>query len=105
MATRITKLELSQALAERNAQLEAARLRIAELEGDVMALKSCVRDMENAAVADGCTRTNTEPARAPVVVRTGPRPVIEFDPRIVGDFRRAMNAARECGGVVRRVQH
>lgn len=32
---RTTKLELAQALTERNAQLEAARLRIAELEGDL----------------------------------------------------------------------
>lgn len=91
MATRITKLELSQALAERNAQLEAARLRIAELEGDVMALKSQF--------------ARVDAPRTPPVVRTGPRPVIEFDPNVVGDFRRAMNAARECGGVVRRVQH
>ena len=36
----ITKLELQQALAARNAELEAARLRIAELEGDVAALKA-----------------------------------------------------------------
>lgn len=36
---RTTKLELQQALAARNTELEAARLRIAELEGDVMALK------------------------------------------------------------------
>jgi uncharacterized protein involved in exopolysaccharide biosynthesis len=36
----ITKLELQQALAARNTELEAARLRIAELEGDVAALKS-----------------------------------------------------------------
>lgn len=39
MATRITKLELQQALSERNAQLEAARLRIAELEGDINVLR------------------------------------------------------------------
>lgn len=37
--SRTTKLELQQALAARNGELEAARLRIAELEGDVMALK------------------------------------------------------------------
>lgn len=35
---RTTKLELQQALAARNAELETARLRIAELEGDVAAL-------------------------------------------------------------------
>ena len=35
---RTTKLELSQALTARNTELEAARLRIAELEGDVAAL-------------------------------------------------------------------
>ena len=35
-----TKLELSQLLAARNKELEAARLRIAELEGDVVALKA-----------------------------------------------------------------
>lgn len=35
-----TKLELSQHLATRNKELEAARLRIAELEGDVAALKA-----------------------------------------------------------------
>lgn len=34
-----TKLELTQLLAARNGELEAARLRIAELEGDVAALK------------------------------------------------------------------
>lgn len=37
-----TKLELSQLLAARNSELEAARLRIAELEGDVAALKARV---------------------------------------------------------------
>lgn len=37
---RTTKLELAQALQARNAELEAARLRIAELEGDVAALKA-----------------------------------------------------------------
>jgi hypothetical protein len=36
----ITKIELQQALTARNGELEAARLRIAELEGDVAALKS-----------------------------------------------------------------
>jgi hypothetical protein len=36
----ITKLELQQALTARNTELEAARLRIAELKGDVAALKS-----------------------------------------------------------------
>ena len=39
MAT-ITKLELQQALTARNAELEAARLRIATLEGDVAALSA-----------------------------------------------------------------
>lgn len=38
--SRITKLELQQALAERNQQLEAARLRIAQLEGDLEALRN-----------------------------------------------------------------
>lgn len=84
---RITKLELQQALNERNAQLEAARLRIAELEGDVAVLK-------------GQLSRNTPPVRAP---RTTPRPVIEFDPNKPGDFRRAQDVARECGGVVRRM--
>ena len=37
---RLTKIELAQALAARNTELEAARLRIAELEGDVAALKA-----------------------------------------------------------------
>lgn len=37
---RTTKLELSQALQARNAEPEAARLRIAELEGDVASLKA-----------------------------------------------------------------
>ena len=37
---RTTKLELAQALQARNTELEAARLRIAELEGDVAALTS-----------------------------------------------------------------
>jgi uncharacterized protein involved in exopolysaccharide biosynthesis len=35
-----TKLELTQLLTARNADLEAARLRIAQLEGDVAALQS-----------------------------------------------------------------
>jgi chromosome segregation ATPase len=39
----ITKLELQQALSARNAELEAARLRIAELEGDKAALQSELR--------------------------------------------------------------
>ncbi len=37
---RPTKLELTQLLAARNTELQAARLRIAELEGDVAALKA-----------------------------------------------------------------
>ena len=36
----VTKLELQQLLAARNAELVAARTRIAELEGDVAALKA-----------------------------------------------------------------
>lgn len=84
---RTTKLELQQALAERNTQLEAARLRIAELEGDVAALK-------------GQLARNAQAVRP---AHTGPRPVIEFDPNKPGDFRRAMADARECGGVVRRM--
>jgi hypothetical protein len=38
--SRVTKLELQQALTERNQQLEAARLRIAQLEGDLDALRN-----------------------------------------------------------------
>lgn len=38
--SRMTKIELAQALQARNTELEAARLRIAELEGDVAALKA-----------------------------------------------------------------
>ncbi len=38
--SRTTKLELTQLLSARNSELEAARVRIAELEGDVAALKS-----------------------------------------------------------------
>ncbi len=44
---RTTKLELSQALQARNAELEAARLRIAELEGDVAALKAKLERVPN----------------------------------------------------------
>lgn len=44
----ITKLELQQALSARNEQLAAARLRIAELEGDVSALKSMIGQTEAA---------------------------------------------------------
>lgn len=36
----VTKLELQQLLAARNAEVEALRLRVAELEGDIVALKA-----------------------------------------------------------------
>jgi hypothetical protein len=54
----ITKLELQQALAARNAELEAARLRIAELEGDVAALKSKCHGLE--VVLGGTYEANAE---------------------------------------------
>jgi hypothetical protein len=38
--SRTTKYQLEQLLAERNQQLEAARLRIAQLEGDIEALRN-----------------------------------------------------------------
>lgn len=36
----VTKLELQQLLATRNAEVEALRIRVAELEGDITALKA-----------------------------------------------------------------
>lgn len=57
----VTKLELSQALAARNTELEAARLRIAELEGDVAAL--------NAKLARAGSATRGAPVRSAYVPR------------------------------------
>lgn len=57
-----TKLELTQLLAVRNSELEAARIRIAELEGDVASLKA-LNDRAAAAIA---RRVGTErPAYVP----------------------------------------
>lgn len=52
----ITKLELQQALTVRNTELEAARLRIAELEGDVASLKAMYGRAAQAVVASDCAR-------------------------------------------------
>lgn len=78
-----TKLELAQLLATRNAELEAARLRIADLEGQLMAAKG----------------------RAPSVKRSTyvPRPV---DPEVL-HRREAMAAAKAAamaGGCSVRVE-
>ena len=78
---RTTKIELAQALAARNTELEAARLRIADLEGQLLAAKG----------------------RAPSVKRSTyvPRPI---DPEVLAR-RAAMAAAKELamrtGQVVR----
>jgi uncharacterized protein involved in exopolysaccharide biosynthesis len=72
---RTTKIELAQALQARNTELEAARLRIAELEGDVQALKA---------------QLSRAPAPKPVYVR----PVREATPEQLA-YRAACAAARE----------
>lgn len=56
-----TKLELSQALTARNTELEAARLRIAELEGDVAALTA---KLERAEAASPTQRPRYQPRPA-----------------------------------------
>lgn len=70
-----TKLELQQALAARNTELEAARLRIAELEGDVTALKA---------------QLNKRPAQRAVYVRPTYEPSAEQL-----SYRAALQQARE----------
>ena len=64
-----TKLELTQALAARNSELQAARLRIAELEGDVAALKA-INSRVGAKVANVVrTRPAYQPSEAQLEVR------------------------------------
>lgn len=64
-----TKLELTQTLAARNAELQAARLRIAELEGDVAALKA-INSRVGAKVANTVrTRPVYQPTEAQLEVR------------------------------------
>ena len=82
--TKYTKLELAQALAARNEELNAARLRISQLEGDIGVLQSKLLNKAT-----------------PAVRRTA---FYEFDPSIAGDFKRASELARATGGLVRRMQ-
>jgi hypothetical protein len=91
MAAKPTKLELAQALAERNAQLEAARLRIAELEGDKAALQSKLEAFKQLSTKRSAKQNASAPKR-----------VYEFDPAVPGDFVRASNEAKKNGGTVRR---
>jgi len=96
-----TKLELTQALAARNTELQAARVRIAELEGDVVVWRN------KTAAAAHLALEQVKKVKAANTPHTGPRPVFEFDPMVPGDFRRAMDLARDNRGVVRRaaIQH
>lgn len=82
----ITKLELQQALAARNTELEAARLRIAELEGDVAALQAQL----------GRERAHVEQLReaADSLVRDPVRPVREPSAEQLA-YRAACAAARD----------
>jgi hypothetical protein len=132
----ITKLELQQALNARNAELETARLRIAQLEGDVAVLQrnyasacatiedddsslreaALARLVEHHAGLNNSTWANVPFEEFMELARKGfaakqpktdapkrdARKVYEFDPAVPGDFKRASQAARECGGVVRR---
>lgn len=83
----ITKLELQQALAARNAELEAARLRIAELEGDVAALK--------AQVARAGSAQRGAPARSAYVPREPSTEVLERRALMVRARELAM-AGKRC---------
>lgn len=92
-----TKLELTQALAARNTELQAARVRIAELEGDVTVWRG------KAAAAAHLALEQAQKVKSANTPRTGPRQVYEFDPSVPGDFRRAMTLAKDNNGIVRRV--
>jgi predicted nuclease with TOPRIM domain len=92
--TRFTKIELSQALAARNTELEAARLRIAELEGDVSALqaqlgreRAHVEQLREA--ADSLVRDPVRQAPKPVYTR----PVRQATPEQLA-FREACAKAK-----------
>lgn len=64
-----TKLELTQRLVATGKELEAARLRIAELEGDVAALKA-INSRVNAKIANTVrTRSVYQPSEAQLEVR------------------------------------
>lgn len=90
---KLTKAELVAALVERNAQLEAANLRIATLTGDVEALRAQVHRF---VTGETVARTQQKP-------RTETRKVYEFDPNIPGDFARANKEARDNHGICRRI--
>jgi hypothetical protein len=71
MARTTTKLELAQALAERNTQLEAARLRIAELEGDLALARQRLGSLQpSAAVVKSNYQLACEKARE-LAAKTG----------------------------------
>lgn len=104
---RITKLELQQLLNTRNAELEAARIRISELTGDVQALRAKLERIEAQQAAVGCPIKVDAPKPAPRPRAT----VFEFDPNKPGDYQRARELARDCAqrtgcsAIVRRVNH
>lgn len=87
MAT-ATKLELTQLLAARNSELEAARLRIAELEGDVAALKA-LNDRAAAAIAQ-----RVKPERPAYVPREATPEQLTYRATLVAARELAMRTGR-----------
>lgn len=105
---RITKIELQQTLARLGAELQAARVRISELEGDKAALAAQLERLHAQRAATA----------SPAIVAPGPAPaprpaatVFEFDPNKPGDHQRARELARITAArtgrmcVVRRSNH
>ena len=84
-----TKLELTQLLAERNAQLEAARLRISTLEGDVTMWQSKF--------------ARAEQARLEHAVRVLPAPlrVVRQPHALPAHFAAARDAAMRTGTTIK----
>lgn len=89
--SKITKLELTQLLTKANAEVEALRLRVSQLEADNAVLR---KQSEAPAPA----------ASKPVPQRTANKVVYEWDPKVPGDFKAKSLLVQQFGGVLRRVQ-
>lgn len=89
---RMTKAELVILLAQRNAELEAARSRISVLEADTAALRSRIM------------REPNTPSVAAQIAAQRNKVIYEWDPKVPGDFDAKKALVKQFGGSLRRVQ-
>lgn len=92
---RMTKAELVILLAQRNAELEAARSRISVLEADTAALRSRIVREPN---------TPSTPSVSAALAARARNVVYEWDPKVPGDFKAKAELVKQFGGSLRRMQ-